>query len=187
MSTIYTAPSAIAIMAAALDAAPAIQKAWAENAQRSQLVKSALTAMEQGNISDCASILGDLVEKASAAVPALPEPKLPALAISKSHPDQRDEVAAARLIEKRNRLVQLRDSLSKAAPVPAAITLPSNVTAVTAAQRLSKADLDRKAALAHRLELIRGQLDSRRNWQPLKVRKAALTMQLNQLRQECTT
>src|SRR5215468_9265627 len=51
-------------MAAALEAAPEIQKRWNENAQRSQLVKSAFAAMQAGEYQECADKVGSLVEKA---------------------------------------------------------------------------------------------------------------------------
>jgi hypothetical protein len=175
----------MAIMAAALDAAPLIKRQWAENAQRSDMVKSALTAMEAGRFQECADTLSSLVEKAGGSH-----------CLNSGKVEKAFNSDRTRLLQKRNELLAMRDqlrSMRKAAPSssvseePTAITLPPNVTAVTAAQRLTKADLDRKEALAHRLELIRGQLGSRRNWQPLKLRKAALAMQLNQLREECTT
>jgi hypothetical protein len=80
----------------------------------------------------------------------------------------------AALLGARGRLRRLRDtlrsmrgkSIGKAAPVSAAITLPPG--AVTAVQRLSKAEIARRDMLQHRLQLLRDQRNNAaRNWRPL--------------------
>jgi len=50
-------------VAAAIDAYPMAKARWAENAARSDLIKSAVTAMEQGDLDGCNSILSDLFNK----------------------------------------------------------------------------------------------------------------------------
>jgi hypothetical protein len=171
-------------MAICVDALPTIQKKLREIDDRSDKIAKAHAAMERGEIGDCVAVLGDLVEKSEfkfdinksdVKLDLGQAPKLPS-----AEPDR------ARLIEKRNQLLELRDSIrsmrgksiGKAAPVPISTGTPAVIW-----QRLSKSEIERKSALAHRLELIRGQLDSRRNWAPLKLRKAALAMRLNSLRE----
>src|SRR5262249_38526348 len=63
MGTIYDPPSAIAIMAAALEAAPEIRKRWNENAQRSDLIRRATELAGSDDIAGCNAILSGLVEK----------------------------------------------------------------------------------------------------------------------------
>jgi hypothetical protein len=65
----------------------------------------------------------------------------------------------------RDTLRAMRRSIGKARPVPAAIVIPPSTRAVTLWKRLTPAQERRKAALAHRLALIRGQLESGRSWQ----------------------
>jgi hypothetical protein len=130
-------------VAAAIDVYPLAKRQMSE---RSAMIKRATEAMQSGNIADCNAILSSLVAKAGAAsVPELPASKSATLPISKSDPDQGEEVLAARLLEKRDRLVRMRDQLHSM--------------------------VERKATLAHRLSLIRNQLDARRNWQPLPTQE----------------
>jgi hypothetical protein len=160
----------MAIMAAALDAAPEIRKQWTASAARSDLIKSAADAMQSGDLEACNEILAGLVEKTGAAGSELPGSKMATLPISKAHPDQREEFSAARLMAKRNRLAgmlaqlrSMRGQIGKAA-VPTAIKTTGGITIAT---RLTKAEIARRDMLQHRLKLLRGQIDNARNWQPL--------------------
>ena len=155
MSTIYTPPSAIAIMAAALEAAPAIRKRWTENSQRSTIVKSAFEAMQAGEYQDCANLLGSLVDKSEP--PELSAPKLPAPAISKAEPD-------------RARLVKLHDAL---------LAKRAQLRQLTGAGKHNIGGHElphapgeaRREALQLRLDRLKAKVNARRNprrdWQPL--------------------
>ena len=137
-------PSWCEWVAAAIDCYPMAKRRMSE---RSAMLKRATEAMQSGNIADCNAILSDLVVKAGAAVPERPEPKTATWPISKADPDQGEEVSAARinLLEKRDALLAARNRLHS-----------------------TRGQVERKAALAHRLSLIRNQLDARRNWQPMR-------------------
>jgi hypothetical protein len=170
MGTIHDPPSVMAIMAAALEAAPEIRKQWTENAGRSDMIKSAFDAMQSGQIEEAADILGSVVEKAGAADPK-PEPKLPTLVISQVDPDQRGEVSAARLMAKRDALVAMRDRLRNLRGQDLAKAAPTAIKAaggIAVATRLTKAEIARRDMLQHRVKLLRDQLNNAaRNWQPL--------------------
>jgi hypothetical protein len=154
-------PTWCEIVSAAIDAAPQIIK---QARTRSHLIAKAREAfIEQDDVATAVTVLGDLVEKAGAALPELPESKLLTLAISKSGPDQRQETAASRLIEKRNRLVPLRSSLRSLRGQEIGKT-------VTIATRLTKSEIERRDLLRQRLDELKARLRLApgRSWQPLQ-------------------
>jgi hypothetical protein len=150
-------------IAAAIDTYPMAKRRLSE---RSALIKRAADLMQSGNIGDCNEILAGLVAKAGATLPELPEGNVPDENISKSGPDQRQELSAARLMEKRDALVTMRDRLRQCRGDIA--EAGDHEQRITIATRLTKGEVERKAALAHRLSLIRAQFNARRNWQPMR-------------------
>jgi hypothetical protein len=158
MSTIYDGPSWCEAVAAGIEVYNELRK----QAPRSAMIKRAHEALiQEGDIAACKEILAGLVKKTgAAAVPELPGSKTATWPFSKADPDQREEFSIARLIEKRNRLAdmlgQLRalrgKDIGKAAPAPIVV---NEGTPVVIWQRLSKADIARKAALARRIEQLR--------------------------------
>jgi hypothetical protein len=181
-------PSWCTAVTIALDAVPEIMKRLRQVSDRSAAISKARDLfVNEGDTAAASEILADLVAKSGG---PLGRNSNEVVSPQKAVPDR------AQLLAKRDALVAFRDRLrpcrgkdiGKANPLtnssegaPTAIKLPPSVTAHAAAVRLSKSELQRKATLAHRLELLRGQFQSGRNWQPL--RKAALAMRINQLRE----
>jgi hypothetical protein len=147
-------------IAAAIDTYPMAKRRLSE---RSALIKRAHQALlEQDDVAGCASILGSLVEKAGAAVPELSESNIP----NENITFDPEGVSVARLMTKRDALLAFRDRLRQWRGQE--IGKAGHEERVVIATRLTKAEVERKAMLAHRLSLIRGQFDAQRSWQPMR-------------------
>ena len=142
-------------MAAAIECWPEISKRLSESSARSDMIKSAVTAMQSGDISGCVAVLGDLVEKSGGSTSVRTEVV-----------EKRDD-RTIQLMEKRNRLAAMLKQLKQ-------IT-GAGKHHIGGHELPHAAAESRRQALQLRLDRLKSKLNAQlsgndRSWQPMESR-----------------